>query len=84
MYINDIIKGFKENLKHIDEALRLLMKAVVTIKLKKFSHYSKRIAYVGHVITLDKQQMAWKTAEAVKASQSPANICQSTDFLGTL
>lgn len=75
-------KTLEEYLTHIYEVLRLLMKAGVTIKLKKCQFYDKRIDYLGHVIARGKQQVARKPTDAVQALHHPTNTSEVRSLLG--
>lgn len=84
VYLDDIhilSKTLEVHLKHIDEVLRLLMKAGVTIKLKKCPFNGKTIDYSGHVTVPGKQQKARKTTEALETLQHFTNLFKIRSFL---
>lgn len=70
VHIDDIINTSEmpeDRPNRIAEALRLLTKAGVTIKLKMCHFYSKLFDYLGKVKAPGKLQLAFQTAKAVDA-----------------
>lgn len=68
VYIPDIIifpKAPEQHLQHIEDVLRLLRNADVTIKLKKYLLFSQTNENLGHVIAAGKLKWAQKTTEAI-------------------
>lgn len=59
----------EEHPQHIEEVLKLLNNAEMTIKTKKYSTLSKKIGYLGRVIAPSKLQIATRTTKAIKALQ---------------
>lgn len=85
VYIDDntiFSKTREALLKHVDELLRLLLKAGVTIKLKKSHFYCKGVDYLGHVVAPGKLLVARKISKTVEALQEPTNIFDVRLFLG--
>ena len=85
IYLDDVIifsKDIETHLKNVDEVLKLLHDAGVTLKLKKCSWFTKKVHYLGHDITPGKLAVAKAPAESFAKAVFPKNITQLRSFLG--
>ena len=85
IYLDDVIifsKDIESHLKDVDEVLRLLHQAGVTLKLKKCSWFTKKVHYLGHDITPGKLAVAKAPTDSFAKATFPTNITQLRSFLG--
>ena len=85
IYLDDVIifsKDVESHLKDMDEVLRLLHQAGVTLKLKKCSWFTKKFHYLGHDITPGKLAVAKAPTDSFAKATLPTNITQLRSFLG--
>eukprot|EP00171_Calliarthron_tuberculosum_P003135 IDg3135t1 len=72
VYLDDIIvfsKNEEGHLKHLNDVLDALHKAGVSLNLRKFSFFTNKIKYLGHVIhprTLDVEEASTKCLKELK------------------
>jgi hypothetical protein len=85
VYLDDIIifsQTFAEHLHHLDEVLKRLYRAGLSLKLKKCHFVKDNISYLGHVIRPGKLAVAEKNTAALKDAQPPTTQTELRSFLG--
>ena len=85
IYLDDVIiffKNIKSHLGHVDEILKLLGQAVITLKLKKCELFQPKVDYLRHVITPGRHAVALDNTKAFVDCTFPRNVTQMRSFLG--
>ena len=75
-------KDIESHLKDVDEVLRLLHQAGVTLKLKRCYWFTKKVDYLGHDITPGKLAVAKAPTDSFATATFPTNITELCSFLG--
>lgn len=85
VYLDDIIvysNDFENHLRDIQEVLRILVQAGLSLKLSKCHFFKKEVEYLGHIIrpgTLEVDQARLKSLKKVTV---PRTLTQLRSFLG--
>ena len=85
VYLDDVIifsPDRKSHLKHVDDALYLLRKAGLSLKLRKCRFFSEMVDYLGHVIRPGRLGVAEKNTEALRDAAPPRTQTELRSFLG--
>ena len=85
VYLDDIIvfsDTRDDHLSHLDEVLRLLKEAGVTLRLAKCDFFKAEVKYLGHVIRPGRLGMLRKNVEAIEKAEVPKTKTQMRSFLG--
>lgn len=84
VYLDDIIifsKNVDEHFHHINNVLRMLKEAGMTLKLKKCFYIQKRVDYLGHMVSPGRLLVAAKTVQAVQKMLPPTYLTSLRSFL---
>ena len=79
IYLDDVIifsPDEKTHIQHVDYVLTLLREAGVTLKFKKTRFFQKNVEYLGHLIRLNRLEIAMKRIEAFKVTKYRENQTQ--------
>ena len=85
VYLDDIIvcgKTFDEMVKNLDEVFARLQGAGLKLKARKCQLFSKRVEFLGHVISEDGIRTDPKKTECVRTWPEPTNVKEMRSFLG--
>ena len=85
VYLDDVIifsPDRKSHLKHVDDALYLLRKAGLSLKLRKCRFFSEMVDYLGHVIRPGRLGVAERNTEALRHAAPPRTQTELRSFLG--
>jgi hypothetical protein len=84
-YLDDVtlFSSLREaHMRHVDEALTLLEKAGLSLKLAKCHFFKDTFNYLGHVIRPGRLGVAEKNTEALKSAPMPCTQTEFRSFLG--
>jgi hypothetical protein len=70
------------HLKHVNEALNLLGKSGLSLKLIKCHFFKEAVDYLGHVIRSGKLAVAEKNTAALRNAPAPKTQTELHSFLG--
>jgi hypothetical protein len=85
VYLDEVIVFSMSNtdhLAHVSEALTLLGKAVLSLKLNKCHLFAETVDYLGHVFRPGRLGVAEKNTTALKAAPLPCTQTELRSFLG--
>lgn len=85
IYLADIImfsKNIDDQLKYIEEVLKLLPQAGMTLRLNKWFFMHKRIEYIGHIVEPGELYVANQVIKARKEMEPPGKKTQLRSLLG--
>ncbi len=85
VYLDDVIafsRTIEEHFEHLQDVLRLLEEAGVTLKLKKCQLFCDTVDYLGHVIRPGRLALAEKNTRALKEAKHPQTQTELWGFLG--
>jgi transposase InsO family protein len=85
VYLDDVIvfsPSREAHMRHVDEALTLLEKAGLSLKLAKCQFFKDTVNYLGHVIRPGRLGVAEKNTEALKSAPIPCTQTELRSFLG--
>ena len=85
IYLDDVIvfsETPEQHLEDVDEVLRLLGQAGVSLKLKKCEFFQPKVNYLGHVITPGKLSVALDRTSGFRDASFPTDKTMLRSFLG--
>ena len=85
VYLDDVIvfsKSVDDHIAHIDEVLRILGDAGISLKLRKCEFFQRKVNYLGHVILPRKLAIAKESTKAIEEATFPRDLTQLRSFLG--
>ncbi len=85
VYLDDVIvfsRNIEEHFDHLQDVLRLLEQAGVTLKLKKCRFVCDTVDHLGHVIRPGRLALAKKNTRALKEAKRPQTQTELRSFLG--
>ena len=85
IYLDDVIilsRKTEDHFKHVEEILKTLHAAGVTLKLAKCDFFTRTVKYLGHVIKPGTLEVDATATEALKGLQHPRNQTELRSFLG--
>ena len=85
VYIDDIIifsRNGEEHLEHVEEILRTLREAGVSLKIAKCEFFKNTVKYLGHVIKPGKLEVDAVATKALKGLKHPRTQTELRSFLG--
>jgi hypothetical protein len=85
VYLDDVIvfsSSREAHMRHVDEALTLLERAGLSLKLAKCQFFKDTVNYLGHVIRPGRLGVAEKNTEALKSAPMPCTQTELRSFLG--
>ena len=85
VYIDDVViysKNVDDHIKHVDEILRTLAHAGVTLKIKKCHFFQKCVEYLGHMVKPNRLEVDQANVESLRQAKPPTTKTQLRSFLG--
>ena len=85
VYLDDVVvfsKTFDEHVKHVQDVLHFLLRAAISLKLKKCNFFTKVVDYLGHVIKPGRLEVATMNTAAIEGFREPETQTQIRSFLG--
>lgn len=85
LYLKDIIifwRSVEKYLDHVLTVLGLLLRAGVSLKLKKCFFFNDRIDYLIHVMQPDRIGISTKLTDIIRRLRTPASVTELKVFLG--
>ena len=85
VYLDDVIifsKDMESHFAHVEDILKALGQAGITLKLSKCSFFTDTVKYLGHVIKPGTLQVDEVATMALKKASSPKTQTQLRSFLG--
>ena len=85
IYLDDIIvysKTVEEHINHVDDILRCLSAAGVTLKIKKCKFFTTTVEYLGHVIKPGQLEIDPTNTKSLREALPPTNKSELRSFLG--
>ena len=85
IYLDDIIvfsKTLEEHLKRLQGVFEKLVKAGLKLKPSKYEFFKSKIAYLGHIVSMEGIETDLKKTEAVKNWTTPKTVTDVRSFLG--
>ena len=85
VYLDDIIifsKSREEHIQHVEEVLRVLRDAGLSLKLEKCQFFTDTVDYLGHVIRPGVLEVAEKNTATIKGFENPKTQTCLRSFLG--
>ena len=86
-YSDDILvtgRDEDEHLRHLEEVLKRLKEAGLTVKREKCQFMARSIEYLGHRIDAEGLHPTAEKVEAMKRSPCPRNVTELKSFLGII
>ena len=86
-YLDDILifsDSFETHLKHLDDVLRRLRKASLSLNRKKCHFVQPEISYLGHIISKDGIAPDPEKVRAIQTMEPPTTVKGIRSFLGTV
>ena len=85
IYLDDVIiysKSMEEHIDHVDEVLRCLSAAGVTLKIKKCKFFTSTVEYLGHIIKPGQLEIDRTNTQSLREAEPPTNKSELRSFLG--
>ena len=85
MYLDDIIifsNSLEEHSTHVQQVLKVLQDARLSLKLEKCNFFADSVDYFGHVIRSGLLAVAEKNTDAIKKAQKPTTQTELRSFIG--
>jgi hypothetical protein len=85
VYLDDVIvfsSSREAHMRHVNEALTLLEKAGLSLKLSKCQFFKETVKYLGHAIWPGRLGVAEKNTEALKSAPILCKQTELRSFLG--
>ncbi len=85
IYLDDVIiysKTVEEHIDHVDEVLRCLADAGVTLKIKKCKFFTSTVEYLGHIIKPGRLEIDQANTKSLVEALPPTNKSELRSFLG--
>ena len=85
VYLDDVIihsRTPEEHLDHVDKILDTLMRAGVSLKLKKCSFFTDSVKYLGHIIRPGTLEVDKATTASLAKARPPTDQSEVRSFLG--
>ena len=87
VYVDDILvtgRDEDEHLRHLEEVLKRLKEAGLTVKREKCQFMARSIEYLGHRIDAEGLHPTAEKVEAMKRAPCPRNVTELKSFLGII
>ena len=85
VYLDDVIvfrKSVDDHVAHMDEALRILGDAGISLKLRQCEFFQNKVSYLGNVIFPRKLAIAKESTKAFEKAAFQRDLTQLRSFLG--
>lgn len=85
VYLDDVIissRNVDYHIKHVEEIIKTIEDAGVTLSIKKCHCFHRQVEYLGHMDKPDQLEINKTSVETLRKSQAPSNKTKLRSFLG--